>query len=88
MKSDIPIKSIQRRYKYVSGENNTTKKVPRQQIIVTFDKLEIPKYVFLYRLRHEVEVWYAPVSQCFNCFNYGHTAKQCKGKNAVKIAPK
>lgn len=85
IESNINIKSVKRRYKNVLDKEGKTIKVPRQQVVITFDKLELPQYIYIYKLRHDVEVWYSPVSQCFDCLNYGHTSNQCKGKKRCKI---
>lgn len=84
IKSEIPVKSVQRRYKNVVDKDGKIIKVPRQQVILTFDRLALPQSVFIYKLRHNVEVWYSPVTQCFNCLRYGHTSKQCKSQKKCK----
>lgn len=84
IKSDIPLKSVQRRYKNIVNKEGNNIKVPRQQIIVTFDKLDLPQYIYIYKLRHNVDIWYSPVTQCFNCLRFGHTSNQCKSKKKCK----
>lgn len=84
IQSDINIKAVKRRYKTIKDKDGKLIKVPKQQVLITFDKLELPQYVYIYKLRHEVEIWYSPVSQCFKCLNFGHTSKQCKSKKRCK----
>ncbi|CAG9762699.1 unnamed protein product [Ceutorhynchus assimilis] len=88
LKSSVPIKAVQRRFKFVLDKDGNKVKVPRQQIIVTFDNLVLPQFVYVYRLRYEVDTWYSPVTQCYNCLNFGHTASQCKSKKRCKTCSK
>ncbi|CAG9760380.1 unnamed protein product [Ceutorhynchus assimilis] len=88
LKSSVPIKAVQRRFKFVLDKDGNKVKVPRQQIIVTFDNLVLPQFVYMYRLRYEVDTWYSPVTQCYNCLNFGHTASQCKSKKRCKTCSK
>lgn len=78
IKSNIPIKSVRRLYRFITKEGQNVK-VPRQMIVVTFKKVELPQYVFINKVRFEVNCYYSPVVLCYNCLRYGHTSKQCKG---------
>lgn len=47
---------------------------------MTFSGKCIPKSVNLYGLELDVENYIMPVTQCFNCFLFGHTITQCRAK--------
>jgi len=48
--------------------------------LLTFSGKSIPKSINLYGVEMEVENYIMPVTQFFNCFLFGHTKKQCRGK--------
>lgn len=47
--------------------------------LLTFSGKSIPKSINLYGVEMDVENYIMPVTQCFNCFLFGHTKKQCRG---------
>lgn len=77
IQSHIPIKNIRRLYRYINKDGQMVKS-PRQMIVVTFNKLEIPQFIYINKVRFEVNCYYSPVILCYNCLRYGHTSKQCK----------
>lgn len=68
----------------VMGVDGKAKRVPRQMVLVTFQGLTLPEYVYIDRVRCEVEKYVPPVIQCFRCFRYGHTKDQCRGSKICK----
>ncbi|KYM97368.1 hypothetical protein ALC62_11973 [Cyphomyrmex costatus] len=38
----------------------------------------LPKYVYLYKIRHEVSPYVPRVRNCYSCFRVGHISKSCK----------
>lgn len=70
--------------KVIMDRDGKAKRVPRQLILVTFQGLTLPDYVYIDRVRCEVEKYVPPVIQCYRCFRYGHTKGQCKGSKVCK----
>lgn len=70
--------------KIIMGNDGKAKRVPRQMVLITFQGLTLPEFIFINRVRCPVEKYIPPVVQCFNCFLYGHTATQCKGKTKCR----
>lgn len=70
--------------KVIMGADGKAKRVPRQMVLVTFQGLTLPEYVYIDRVRCEVERYVPPVIQCFRCFRYGHTKDQCRGSKLCK----
>lgn len=83
IKSDIPIKKVQRMHKIVNNDG-TQERVARQMIIVTFSGIHIPQFIYINKVRCEVNVYIQPVMQCYQCLRYGHSARQCKGKKRCR----
>lgn len=48
--------------------------------VLKFEGQLLPKYIYLYGTRCEVNIYIPPVVQCFNCLLYGHMSKQCRSK--------
>lgn len=69
------IKHVKRIYKTRNNDGELTR-TPRQMIIVTFDGLVIPQYIYIHKVRYEVGPYFQPVVMCFSCLRYGHTAPQ------------
>jgi hypothetical protein len=54
-------------------------KQPNQwTVTVTFSGKKLPSHVELDRCLFPVREYYYPVRQCFGCWRYGHSIKQCK----------
>lgn len=81
--SDIPIKHVHRMNRAVRSDDGVTY-VPRQIIIVTFEGLKIPQYIYINKVRCPVDAYIQPVVQCFNCLRFGHTSSQCKSRKRCK----
>lgn len=83
IKSDVPVKKVQRMYKTITKED-IQERVARQMIIVTFSGIHIPQFIYINKVRCEVNVYIQPVMQCYQCLRYGHSARQCKGKKRCR----
>lgn len=77
IKSPIPIKSVRRLYKTIWKDNQQIK-VARQIIVVTFSKVDLPQFIYINKIRFEVDCYYSPVVMCYQCLRFGHTSKVCK----------
>lgn len=78
--SNVPVKSIKRIYRLKDKNNKDSGLIATQTIIVTFMGSKLPDYIFISKVRYEVQTYIPPVIQCFKCFIYGHTANQCRSK--------
>ena len=56
-----------------------TKYVPTRTFLFTFENKTIPSTVQIFGLEMRVEPYLLPVTQCYNCLHFGHTAKNSKG---------
>lgn len=83
IKSDVPIKKVQRMTRSVV-RNDKMERIPRQMIIVTFASVNTPQFIYINKVRCEVDIYIQPVMQCYNCLRFGHTNSQCKGKKKCK----
>lgn len=77
IRSPIPIKSVRRLYKTIWKDNQKIR-VARQIIVVTFSKVELPQFIYINKIRFEVDCYYSPVVMCYKCLRFGHTSKLCK----------
>lgn len=86
IKSSVPILNVKRMYRKNEKKSkpDDPDTVPRQMVIVTFQGLNMPQFVFIDRVRCVVEPYIAPVIQCYRCMRYGHSSKLCKGKQRCK----
>lgn len=71
--SPVPNKKVQRMTRLIQKED-TSVRVPRQMIIVTFVGKVIPQYIVINKVRCPVDVYVNPVMQCFRSLRYGHSA--------------
>lgn len=55
-------------------------KVETETVVVEFDTKEVPKEVFFGLIRFSVREFVPKPMRCFNCQEFGHIAKVCKGK--------
>lgn len=54
---------------------------PTGTICLTFSGTVIPKEVSIFGLMFRVAPYVAPVVQCYNCLQFGHTRKLCRAKS-------
>lgn len=83
--SSVRVTDIKRLTRMITNEKGERVSVPRQLIIVTFEGLVIPDYIFIDYVRCPVELYVSPVIQCFSCLRFGHSSKLCRGKKRCKI---
>lgn len=55
--------------------------IPTRSIIVSFKSQQLPKYIAINHVLHNVEPYVKRVVMCYNCFRYGHLASQCKSNS-------
>lgn len=87
IKSPIPIKNVRRLYKTVYKDDQKIR-VARQMIVVTFNKVDLPQYIFINKIRFEVNCFYSPVVICYKCLRFGHTTKLCRSVKKCQICGK
>ncbi|CAG9836296.1 unnamed protein product [Diabrotica balteata] len=51
---------------------------PTKSVIVSFKCQNLPKYIVINHVLHNVEKYQQKVIICYNCYRYGHMSKQCK----------
>jgi hypothetical protein len=62
----------------VVSASRINKKPNQWTVTVTFTGKQLPSHVELDRCLFPVREYYYPVRQCFGCWRYGHSIKQCK----------
>lgn len=82
IKSQISVVNVRRVTRLANKNDKQSEIIPTQTVIVTFRGTEVPQYVFINKVRYEVQQYIAPVIQCFRCLLYGHTSKQCRSKES------
>lgn len=61
-----------------SNQNQKSEWVDSKTISIKFQSQHLPRYIYLYRVRHEVTQFFPKVRICNNCFRPGHLAPYCK----------
>lgn len=59
----------------INGESKST---PSSTITVKFAGQLLPKYIFLFKTRHEVSPFIPKTKVCFNCYRVGHISASCR----------
>lgn len=75
IKSDIQLISSKRLNKRNEEEESGWKKCDKVRLC--FKGNQLPRYIYVHDLRIAVEPYIFPVTQCSNCWKYGHYGKQC-----------
>lgn len=83
MQNKISIRFIKRFNKRITIDNEI-KYVPTGTCLFTFEGKIIPRSILIYDLEMLVDPYILPVTQCYSCLRYGHTAKNCKGRKVCK----
>lgn len=78
LRSDVEIMSIKRLNRRHEG-----KWVVSESVKLMFKGSSLPPYVYILGLRIRVEPYIYPVTQCSNCWRYGHTAKFCPSNKII-----
>lgn len=63
--------------KRLNRKNELGKWVQSETIRICFKNNSTPQYVYAYGCRFEVEKYVFPVTQCSNCWKFGHSKKFC-----------
>ena len=74
----LEIKRMNR--KVIDPNTNATKYVPTQSVTITIRGQCTPNYVTILHVKCEVKPYIQRVTQCNQCWRYGHYKDQCKGK--------
>lgn len=80
--SDVEIVQIKR----LNKKNGEGKWIKSELARICFKGPTLPPYVYSYGVRVKVEPFLFPVTQCSNCWKYGHVRNFCPIKN--KVCPK
>jgi hypothetical protein len=75
IKSDIQLISSKRLNKRNDEEEGGWRKCDKVRLC--FKGSQLPRYIYVHDLRIAVEPYIFPVTQCSNCWKYGHYGKQC-----------
>lgn len=75
----ISVRRLNRRSTSSEAEENTIQYIPTRSISLKFNSQNLPKYVFLYMVRYEINPFVSKVPSCTSCYRYGHIKAQCKG---------
>lgn len=83
LSSSAEIISIKRLNKRCPGDLDGNGWTPSETIRLGFKGPSLPPYVYIHSLRIPVERFVFPVTQCANCWKYGHLKIRCPSKNLV-----
>jgi hypothetical protein len=78
MRSFEKSKLIQFSNPKVVSASRINNKANQWTVTVTFSGKQLPSHVELDRCLFPVREYFYPVRQCFGCWRYGHSVKQCK----------
>ncbi|KAI5637418.1 hypothetical protein NE865_09849 [Phthorimaea operculella] len=81
VKSDVEVISVKRLNR--RDQNGWT---PSEVMRVGFSGAQLPKYIYIFDLRIQVDQFTFPVTQCSRCWRFGHLVKMCT--SAYMICPK
>ncbi|KAL7290081.1 hypothetical protein TKK_0015809 [Trichogramma kaykai] len=73
----IEMKRLDMRNRNPTDEN---KWIPSRSLLLTFEGQEIPREVFIAKVKFIVEPYVPNPMQCHKCFIFGHKAKICRNK--------
>lgn len=54
--------------------------VPSRSICIKFTGQQLPRFISIFKVRHEVLPFIPQVKVCFSCYKIGHVNKFCRGK--------
>lgn len=66
--------------KVIDKEKKSVEYIPTTTVLYTFEGTRLPRDIQVFGLDMQIKPYVPPVTQCFNCFRYGHTKKICKSK--------
>lgn len=73
-----------RRLNKRNKESETIEYIPTVWVIVTFEGTILPKYVSIYEVRLEVNLYVKNIVICNNCFKFGHIGKNCNSRQKCR----
>jgi len=67
--------------------NKGKEKTPSYSVKLIFSNCtkKLPEYIYIYSQRFKVKDYKEPLLQCFKCQNYGHSSRNCGGKERCVI---
>lgn len=83
LSSSAEIISVKRLNKRCSDDPEGNGWTPSETIRLGFKGPSLPPYVYIYSLRIPVERFVFPVTQCANCWKFGHLKISCPSKQPV-----
>ncbi|KAJ8715785.1 hypothetical protein PYW07_010267 [Mythimna separata] len=83
LESSVEIISIKRLNKRCLNNPDGNGWTPSETIRLGFKGSSLPPYVYIYNLRVPVERFVFPVTQCANCWKYGHLKIRCPLRKPV-----
>lgn len=72
----VELHRLNRRVRDESG----FKYVPSRTVCVKFEGQFLPKFVYVYKVRHSVTPFIPRTKICYACFRVGHVVKSCRSK--------
>lgn len=63
-----------------SSDSSTVSYIPSRTVAVSFKGQSLPKYIFLRKVRYEINPFVSSISMCSSCLRYGHNKDQYKGQ--------
>lgn len=77
-KDNIKIQDICRFVKIKKGEHNEEIKTPLRTIKIIFRGQQLPDEVEIYGVKRKINQYLFTVTQCYQCYKFGHAKKSCK----------
>lgn len=65
-------------FRFNRYDRTEKKAYPTATVKVTFRGQNLPEEIEIYGVKRKVQQFVFKVTQCFNCYMYGHTSKNCK----------
>lgn len=79
-KGNIKIKSICRFMKVKKDKNNKETRIPLETVKIIFSGQQLPDEVEMYGVKKKINTYLFYVTQCFQCYKFGHAKKSCRSK--------
>ena len=79
--SKSSVKVVDARRLNMRNKDATSKEnkwIPSQTVLLTFEGQILPKDLYIFNVKTSVEAYVPKPMQCFTCFTYGHTSKNCR----------
>lgn len=84
---NIKVKEASRFIKTIRNPDDSSKdkKIPTGTVKITFTGQLLPETIDLYGVKRKVSPYYFTVTQCFGCYRFGHTQKNCRAKKKCRV---